>query len=67
MIDDLALKLSDEKDLSCGWCFDPDCLQKIQDEYKKRNEEYGLQAPDIELIDDILAIVWEAGLIGVSE
>ena len=63
----MELKLSDVKDISCGWCFDPACLPTIKDEYRKRNEEFGLQAPDIELIDDILAIVWEAGLIKVNE
>jgi hypothetical protein len=62
---DLKLKLSDEKDMNCGWCFDPACLEKIRDEYRERNGD--LQAADIEFIDDILSIVWEAGLLEVVE
>ncbi len=62
---ELRLKLSDEKDMTFGWCFDPACLEKIRDEYHERNGD--LQTADIEFIDDILLIVWEAGLLEVDE
>ena len=62
---ELKLKLSDEKDATMGWCLDPACLEKIRDEYQERNGD--LQAADIEFIDDILSIVWEAGLLEVDK
>lgn len=62
---ELKLKLSDEKDATMGWNFDPACLEKIRDEYQERNGD--LQTADIEFIDDVLTIVWEAGLLGVDE
>lgn len=61
---ELELKLSDEKDANSGWNFDPACLEKIRYEYRKRNGD--LQTADIEFIDDILSIVWEAGLLEVD-
>ena len=61
----LKLKLSDEKDMTTGWCFDPECLEQIRAEYRDRNGD--LQTADIEFIDDILSIVWEAGLLEVDE
>ena len=62
---ELELKLSDEPDMMAGWCIDPACLEKIRDEYRERNGD--LQTADIEFIDDILLIVWEAGLLEVDE
>ncbi|AJF08189.1 hypothetical protein [Geoalkalibacter subterraneus] len=62
---EVKLKLSDEKDATAGWIFDPSCLEKIRDEYRERNGD--LQTADIEFIDDILSIVWEAGLLDVDE
>ena len=62
---ELKLILSDEKDATMGWNFDPVCLEKIRDKYRERNGD--LQAADIEFIDDILTIVWEAGLLEVDE
>jgi len=62
---ELELKLSDEPDMMAGWCIDPACLEKIRDEYRERNGD--LQTADIEFIDDILSIVWEAGLLEVDE
>jgi hypothetical protein len=62
---ELKLKLSDKKDATVGWNFDPACLEKIRDEYLERNGD--LQTADIEFIDDILTIIWEAGLLEVDE
>ena len=62
---ELKLKLSDEKDATMGWNFDPACLEKIRDEYRERNGD--LQTADIEFIDDILTIVWEDWLLDVDE
>jgi hypothetical protein len=62
---ELELKLSDEPDMMAGWCIDPACLEKIKAEYHERNGD--LQVADLEFIDDILCIVWEAGLLRVSE
>lgn len=62
---ELELRLSDEPDMAIGWCIDPACLEKIKKEYHERNGN--LQVADLEFIDDILSIVWEAGLLRVSE
>lgn len=62
---ELELRLADELDIQAGWCIDPACLEKIKAEYHDRNG--ALQVADLEFIDDILSIVWEAGLLRVSE
>lgn len=62
---ELELRLSDESDMAIGWCIDPSCLEIIKNEYHRRNGD--LHVADLEFIDDILSIVWEAGLLKVTE
>ena len=61
----MKLRLSEEKDMMNGWCFEPDDVLAIRDEYEKRNGNE--VARDLEFMDDIMAILWEHKLLRCSD